>query len=614
VLATTFSIVAVFVPVAFMKGIIGRFFFHFGITVTFAVLVSLFVSFTLDPMLSSRWYDPDVERKGKRHLVARILDRFNGLFDRAADAYRGVIGWALDHRKTIVALATAAFVGGLGLFGVLESAFIPPYDQAEFQINFKTAPNASIAETRNRVETVLRVLREFPEVQHTYATIGAGDWGTVRDAGVYVKLVERDARALDQFLLQRAIRDRLRQVAGIVPSFAEPGNLDTRKPLMVSVRGEDLNQLKAYALQIKEASYRIPGIVDQEVSLEQEIPEYKLIVDREQALATGVMTMDVVRTVGALVGGQLVSTYEDEDGDAVDVRVRLPQELRRDPGQVQQLKVTVRSPGQLPAVVPLVSLVRYEVSTTPSEINRQDLSREVVFSANMDKLPLGTAVQKIDAEAAKLDLPPGYRVVFGGENEIMVESFGYMAEALLLAVILVYLILAAQFESFIDPLSIMLSLPLSIVGMAGMLFLTGDTLNIMSLIGLIMLMGLVTKNAILLVDFAKVLRAQGLSRRDALITAGRTRLRPIMMTSLAMIFGMLPLAFAIGSGAEMRAPMARAIIGGLITSTVLTLLVVPVMYSILDDLAAWFGRRKRRAAESGPKPVEGPAAVEETLS
>ncbi len=280
VMATTFSIVAVFVPVAFMKGIIGRFFFHFGITVTFAVLVSLFVSFTLDPMLSSRWYDPDVERKGKRHLIARILDRFNGWFDRSADGYRVLVGWALDHRKTIVLLAIVAFVGGLGMFGMLETAFLPPYDQAEFQINFKTAPNASVAETRNRVVSVLQVLGEFPEVRHTYATIGAGDWGTVRDASVYVKLVERDARSRNQFLLQRAVRERLQHVAGIVPSFAEPGNMDSRKPLLVSIRGEDLDLLKQHALRLKEATYSIAGVVDQEVSLEQEIPEYKLIVDR----------------------------------------------------------------------------------------------------------------------------------------------------------------------------------------------------------------------------------------------------------------------------------------------------------------------------------------------
>jgi HAE1 family hydrophobic/amphiphilic exporter-1 len=238
------------------------------------------------------------------------------------------------------------------------------------------------------------------------------------------------------------------------------------------------------------------------------------------------------------------------------------------------------------------------MSTTPSEINRQDLTRQVVMTANLDELPLGTAVKKVEEAAKRLTMAPGYRLVFSGESEDMAESFGYMAEALILAVIFVYLILAAQFESFIDPLAIMFSLPLSIVGMAGMLLLTRGTINIMSLIGLIMLMGLVTKNAILLVDFTKVLRARGMDRRTALITAGRTRLRPILMTTLAMMFGMLPLAMALGQGAEMRAPMARAVIGGLITSTVLTLLVVPVVYTILDDMGGWIRRRWEGKKES----------------
>jgi HAE1 family hydrophobic/amphiphilic exporter-1 len=286
-----------------------------------------------------------------------------------------------------------------------------------------------------------------------------------------------------------------------------------------------------------------------------------------------------------------VSTYEDEDGDAVDVRVRLPLDLRQDPSQVERLRLAVNRGGESPSLVPLGELVTYNMSNTPSEIDRQDLTRQVVISANLDGLPLGEAMNKVKAITSRMKMAPGYRVVFSGEGEDMVESFGYMAEALLLAVIFVYLILAAQFESFIDPFAIMLSLPLSIVGMAGMLFITGDTINIMSLIGLIMLMGLVTKNAILLVDYAKVLRARGLDRSEAVITAGRTRLRPIMMTTLAMIFGMLPLALALGAGAEMRAPMARAVIGGLITSTFLTLLVVPVVYTLLDDFGDWIRRR-----------------------
>jgi len=588
VLATTFSIVAVFVPVAFMKGIIGRFFFQFGITVAFAVLISLFVSFTLDPMLSSRWYDPDIERKGKRHIVARILDRFNNWFDRTADRYRIVIAWTLNHRKTVLLIAVLSLVAGLVIFtSFLQTEFFTAYDAGEFQINFTTAPDASVDETRGRLHAVLASVKGIPEVKHTYATIGAGDQGTVRDAMVYVKLVDRKERKRNQSTIQEDARDRLQKIPGILPFITEAGRMDNRKPLLVNVRGDDISLLKKYAAQLKERMYLIPGIVDIEVTLEQDIPEFRLVVDRERAVDAGVTTGHIVRTVGALVGGQAVTTYEDEDGDAVNVRVRLPNSLRQDLSQVEQLRLAVQKPGNSPALIPLGELVSYSMQPTPSEIDRQDLARQVVISANLDGLPLGTAMEKVGKAASQIKMAPGYRVVFSGEAEEMAESFGYMAEALILAIILVYLILAAQFESFIDPLSIMLSLPLSLIGMATMLWLTGDTISIMSLIGLIMLMGLVTKNAILLVDFTKVLRSRGMDRTEALITAGRTRLRPIMMTTLAMIFGMLPLALALGAGAEMRAPMARAVVGGLITSTFLTLLVVPVMYSVLDDFGSW---------------------------
>lgn len=600
VLATTLSVIAVFIPVAYMKGIVGRFFFQFGITVAFAVLVSLFVSFTLDPMLSSRWVDPDIERKGKRHFLARILDHFNHWFDRTADGYRKVIGWALDHRKIVLFVATMAFFAGLGAFRVLQTEFFPNYDQGEFQVNFKSAPDASMEETQSRLAAVQEALKEIPEVKHTYATIGAGDTGTVRDAMVFVKLKERKERKRKQEEIQRDLRQRIEKIPGILPAILEAGRMDNQKPLVINVRGEDIALLKKYAAVLKEEIYKIRGIVDLEVTLEQDIPEFRLVVDRERAVDAGVMTGDIVRTVGALVGGQAVTTYEDEDGDAVNVRVRLPLALRQDPTQVERLRLAVPKPNTLPALVPLGNVVNYGMSTTPSEINRQDLTRQVVITANLDGLPLGTAVKRVQEAAKHLTMAPGYQIVFSGEAEDMAESFAYMAEALVLAVIFVYLILAAQFESFIDPLAIMFSLPLSIVGMAGMLFFTRGTINMMSLIGLIMLMGLVTKNAILLVDFTKTLRSRGISRREALITAGRTRLRPILMTTLAMIFGMLPLALALGQGAEMRAPMARAVIGGLITSTLLTLLVVPVVYTVLDDLGGWVRRHwegKKEAQE-----------------
>jgi HAE1 family hydrophobic/amphiphilic exporter-1 len=597
VMATSFTIVAVFVPVAFMKGIVGRFFFQFGMTVTFAVLVSLFVSFTLDPMLSSRWYDPDIERKGKRHAVARILDRFNIWFDTTADKYRLLIAWALDHRRLVMTITAVAFIGGIILLGTLDNEFFPGFDQGECQISFKTAPDASIDETENRLNAILAILKKMPEVKHTYATIGAGDTGTVRNATVFVRLVDRGDRKRKQAAIQEDLRQRLRDVAGIMPSIEEVGRMGGDKPLMVSIRGDNIDLLKKYSAALKKEMYKITGIVDMEATLEHDIPEFRFFVDRERAMDAGVTTSTIVRTVGSLVGGQAVSTYEDEDGDAIDVRVRLPLAMRQDPSHVEHLRLSVRQAAGQPALVPLGGITTYEMTDTPSEINRQDLSRQAVISANLEGIALGTAVQKVKDAAAKMKMEPGYRVVFSGEAEDMEQSFGYMVEALILAIILVYLILAAQFESFVDPLSIMLSLPLSLVGMAAMLALTRDSVNMMSLIGLIMLMGLVTKNAILLVDYTKVLRSGGMERREALITAGRTRLRPIMMTTSAMVFGMLPLALAIGAGAEMRAPMARAVIGGLITSTFLTLLVVPVIYTLLDDVGRWIKKHREEKKE-----------------
>jgi HAE1 family hydrophobic/amphiphilic exporter-1 len=599
VFATSLSIIAVFVPVAFMRGIVGRFFFQFGISVAFAVLVSLFVSFTLDPMLSSRWHDPSIHLQGKRKGVARWLERFNAWFDLTADKYRAAIGWALDHRKTVMVLAMAAFVGGIMTFGTLESSFMALYDKGEFQVSFKTAPDASMSETENRLNAILAAIKDIPEIDHSYATIGAGDNGTVRDGLLYLKLKERAERKRNQFELQRVVREKFRSIAGITFSIEEVGQVGgAQKPLNVNLKGDDLIVLKQLGQRLKEELYKVPGIVDLAVTLEHDIPEYRLKVDREKALSAGVSTNDIVGTLGRLVGGEAISTYEDEDGDAVDVRVRLPEALRQNPSQVDDLKVSVPNGSGGSKLIPLASLAAVRVAASPTEINRRDLARQVTVSANLDNLPIGTAVKHVEEAAKRINMPPGYRIDLSGEAEDMAESFGYMGESLLLAVIFVFLILAAQFESFFEPFAIMLSLPLSIVGMAGMLKLTGDTVNIMSLIGLIMLMGLVTKNAILLVDYAKVLRKRdGMERRAAVILAGRTRLRPIIMTTLAMIFGMLPLFLAIGAGAEMRAPMARAVVGGLLTSTLLTLLVVPVMYTYMDDLGTWLKRKWKKEGQ-----------------
>jgi HAE1 family hydrophobic/amphiphilic exporter-1 len=596
VLATSMSIICVFVPVAFMKGVIGRFFFQFGMTIAFAVLISLFVSFTLDPMLSSRWHDPDIERKGKRNFLQRALDGFNNWFERMADGYKGVIGWSLDHRKTIVVVAIVAFLGGLGLMSTLQTEFMTGMDQGELMVKFKSAPGSSVAETRGRMEQILKVLSEFKEVRYTYGTIGSGDADTVRDGAVFIKLVAKKERDVTIKQFAHNVRQRLQTVPGVVLSILEDPD-SFQKPLQIAVQGEDIATLKRYASAVKKELYTVPGIVDIEAAMEDDLPEYQLIVDRERAAASGLGSGELASAIAVLVGGQAVTTYEDEEGEAVDVRVRLPQGLRGDVRNVADLKVTVPGAAGV-ALVPVTDLVTFTRATSPASISRRDLARQVTVDANLDGLPLGTASTLGLAAAQRVPMDPGYKLTQGGDTEMMIESFGYLGEALLLAVIFVYLILAAQFESFIHPLAIMLSLPLSIVGMAGTLVITGDTLNMMSMIGLIMLMGLVTKNAILLVDYTNVQRERGLDRREAIISAGRTRLRPILMTTIAMIFGMLPLFFALGAGAEFRAPMARAVVGGLITSTLLTLIVVPVIYAILDDMAAWLRGHKHSVAAS----------------
>lgn len=593
VFATTMSILAVFVPVAYMQGIVGKFFFPFGITVSFAVLVSLFVSFTLDPMLSSRWHDPSIHLRGKRTGIARWLERFNDWFDATADKYRGMIAWALSHRRKVVISAGVTFVLGMVVMATLESSFMSKEDTSEFQVSFQTAPDASIQETENRLRQMLEQIKGIPEISHTYATIGAGDSGTVRDGLLYVKLQEKADRKRGMFEIQKTIRERFRSIAGITFSIEEVGAIGSAaKPLNINIKGDDIALLKKYAAQLKQELYTVPGIVDLSATLEYDTPEYRVRVDREKAQSAGVSSVAIADTLSRLVGGEAISTYEDEDGDAVDLRVRLPKQLREHPAQIRDLKISVPDGSGGTRLVPLASITSDYVAASPTEINRRDLSRQVTVSANLDDLVIGTATKQVELAARRINMEPGYSISFSGEAEDMAESFAFMFESLILAVLFVYLILAAQFESFFEPLAIMFSLPLSIVGMAGMLRITGDTINIMSLIGLIMLMGLVTKNAILLVDYAKVLRTRdGMDRTQAVIEAGRTRLRPIVMTTLAMIFGMLPLFFGVGAGGEGRAPMARAVVGGLITSSMLTLIVVPVMYTYLDDFSVWLKRK-----------------------
>ncbi len=613
VMATTFTIVAVFIPVAFMGGLVGRFFYEFGITVAAAVLVSLFVSFTLDPMLSSRWVDPDIDEARAGNWIHHALQGFNRWFDELHGRYERLLAWSLEHRLAVLALALIAFLGSFPILAVLGGDFMPDFNRGEYQIAIKATPGATLRETGERARQMVRRLKSLPDVEYTYTTIGesGSTYRPVTEGVSYVKLKTARGKSFSQVL--REARSVITDVPGLTYGLFEAGPFG-QKPIQISVRGTEVNELDRISRELMQAMARIPGIADLETSLEKSKPELQVFLDRARASDLELKAGAIGTTLRAAITGDVASVIEDAAGDSHDVRVRLRADQRRYAADLLKLSVPSEreDDNHDKLLVRLSEVATADPGRGPSTIRRKDLQREVRVSGNPDGRALGDITADIEAAAASIALPAGYDIVHGGDAEELKEMFANMFQALFLAVVFIYLILASQFGSFTQPFSIMLSLPLSLFGVALALLLTSETLNIMSMIGLIMLMGLVTKNAILLVDFTNQAKAAGMSRNEALIKAGSTRLRPIVMTTLAMIFGMLPLALAIGAGAEMRAPMARAVIGGLITSTLLTLIVVPVVYSYLDGLRpesvrALFRFRRERKTEVGAIPGTAPA-------
>jgi len=595
VMATTLSIVAVFVPVAFMGGIIGRFFYAFGITVAWAVLVSLFVSFTLTPMLSAWWgVNPHVHGTTEGNILTRTIARFNAWFDRQAHLYRNIIRWALRNRRKTVAIATLSLVAAFALIPFIGGEFSPGSDNSEFTVSFETPEGSSLAQTQAKAEQVVATLRAMPGVAYTYTTIGAGATGTVRSGEIYVRLVpphERPLKANQMMMEARARLGRLYGVRSYLLERSGPGG--AQAPLQVELRGPDITELQRLSVKLRDAVAAIPGIVDVKSSLGDPKPELRVEVNRDAANQIGLDIGTISATMRPLFAGDVATRWEDPTGEERDVRVQVAPELRRSIADVSAMPVPTSKVGPNGvSYARLGDIATITVASAPAQIDRTRLERVVTISGGMAPgFSLSEASAAIQVQAAKIGLPPGYTVNLAGQTELLAETAGYVVEAILLAVILIFLILASQFESFTQPIAIMLSLPLSLVGVLLALLLSRSTLNMMSMIGVIMLMGLVTKNAILLVDNANERRRSGTHRFDALVEAGAVRLRPIMMTTLAMIAGMLPIALALGEGGEFRAPMARAVIGGLITSTMLTLIVVPVAYSYFDDFGHWIKRR-----------------------
>jgi hydrophobe/amphiphile efflux-1 (HAE1) family protein len=603
VLATTFSIVAVFVPIAFMSGVIGKFFYAFGITVAVAVLISLFVSFTLDPMLSAYWNDPEHDPR-YAHLkdkprgvwtwpvVGRLLGWFDRFMGRLEARYERTIGWALAHKKSTVAIAFGSLLASFALLPLVGSEFIPEADQGFTSMRIQLPPGGTLAYADAKARRAEAIVREFAEIELSGVEVSA------KSINFQLKLVDRKQRKRTQKQIEQALRERMATIPGLELQIG------WNRPIYVALMGNNDELLAQYMNMLRDKVAAIAGIADLETSMKPGTPALSVRL-LPQAAELGITHAQVGQLLRTLVNGEEAGTWLAPDGENYALVVRLPKELRTNIEDLRGVNVTagrMRADGT-PMVVALEQVATISRVDSPEVIKRQDLQRRVALYAGVKDRTMGEVSAEVKKAVKEVEglLPAGLRFDVGGQQQELDDSFKAAVGALGMAVIFLYFILASQFGSFLQPLAIMASLPLALIGVVLALLATRTTMNIFSMIGIIMLMGLVTKNAILLVDFAnRAQREEGLPQDAALARAGRVRLRPILMTTAAMVMGMLPLALGLGEGSEQQAPMGRAIIGGVITSTLLTLVLVPVLYSWLDRA----GAKKLKAAAKVPSPAE----------
>jgi multidrug efflux pump subunit AcrB len=598
VLATTVSLLAVFVPVAFMQGIVGRFLTSFGLTMAYAIAISLFVSFTLTPMLASRWLSAHRPlaagaRAARRPILERVVDRFYHPLERA---YVALLGWVMRRRWVVVVASVLTLAATMPLMRTVKKGFLPDSDEAHFEVNVRAPEGTGVEATAIAAERIARQVRQLPGVAFTVTTVGSNLQRAANQAAIYVKLRDPRHRAESQMDLMNRVRREIiaRQAPGLrldvslVPFF-EGGGAEAMVSYTLS--GPDLARLHEGSEKVLAAVKMIPGAVDVKSSLLAGKPEVGVIVDRERAADLGVSVADVAATLQLLVAGAKVSTYE-EGGERFDVRARAERALRADPEALGL--VTVPS-AQLGAV-PLGDVVRLRPASGPAQINRLNRRREVTLFANVAPGHSEAAVvDGVRQALAGLNLPPGYVASPVGRTKEMAKAGQAFLLAFVLSLVFMYLALAAQFESWLHPITILLALPLTLPFALLSLVLVGASLNIFSALGLLVLFAVVKKNAILQIDHTNQLRAEGVPRLEAILRANRDRLRPILMTTLAFVAGMVPLALSTGIGAGFNRATAGVVVGGQILSLLLTLLATPVAYSLFDDAGAWLGRKLRPA-------------------
>jgi multidrug efflux pump subunit AcrB len=625
VMATTFAICAVFVPIAFMSGIVGKFFYPFGITVAVAVLVSLFVSFTLDPMLSSIWKDPpnhDMERVPAIGFLLRAVDRF---MDFLHALYSNLIHWifsgkrwriglpvfakpknpalgetrrlrsaTITPRGVVVGGGALSFVLAILMFTFVGTEFIPQSDEGFVNINVRMPVGTSVDRANDKARQIEQLLADVPEIRSLGTSVG--NQSGRNSINFNIALTDRKERKRSQKKIEDDIRARMANLAGI------EANVGGFRPIWINMLGPDPVVLDQVTENMANRIKQVKGVVDLETSVKPGIPTYAVKLRQDAVRDLGLSAPQVAGALRTFVAGDTATYWTTSDGQQVEVVLRLPKAQRENIAQLSDLPVAYSKDG---VPIPLSSVADVVSVNNPEVIKRQSLQRRQGIYAAVEGRPAGDVGADVQKVVESTELPPGYKFDVAGQQSEQNAAFSAMLVALGMSVIFIYIVLASQFGSFIQPLAIMVSLPLSLIGVMLALLLTGSTFNLFSFIGLIMLMGLVTKNAILLVDFANHGRKAGKSVRDALLDAGQVRMRPIIMTTFAMVFGMLPLALALGEGGELQAPMGRAIIGGVITSTILTLVVVPVIYSYLVR-----DKKPAHAPQPAPLSKELPHAAE----
>jgi HAE1 family hydrophobic/amphiphilic exporter-1 len=591
-MAATFSIAAVFIPVAFMGGLIGRFFFQFGVTVAASVIISLVIALILVPMLCSRFLKVETKR-------GRVYQFFDRGYERIENRYRGALTFCLKHRLLVVLIAVGSFASSVGMLMNLKSEFVPHADESRFMVRIEAPTGSTLQYTDEKMKKVENVVLALPELKAVYSAIGTGARQEVNKGLLMVSLKDRQERKRSQQRIMTEVRRSLKDIPGskfYVENFA-PIAVGGRRgaQLQVDVKGAEVEKLEKISNQIIGEMVRTPGMVDVSSDLELTKPEVRVYIDRDKASDAGVDVREISSAVLQMVGGQEASKFKDtERAKRYDVRVRLIKDQRMNPGDISEISIRTPKGG----LIKLAQVVRVEEGIGPNLINRRDRQRSAtIYADTTGGKVLGEAIAEAEGLMKKY-LPAGYSYSFTGQAEAFKESFHFLIFALIEAIVIVYMVLAMQFNSFLHPFTVMLALPLSTVGAFGALYVMGDTISIISMIGMITLTALVVKNSILLVDYTNTLRERGMNRNEAVLQASPVRLRPILMTAVTTILGVLPVALGYSAGGEVRAGMGRATFGGMFASTLLTLFVIPVVYTLLDDLQAKIGSlfRKRKAA------------------